>query len=133
MFFFEMRKRTKKRGGLRFPPHHPKRPLAKQGVGSTKNNRQKGFEKFWLKTFSFVFLFYAVWLTRRVKAKNASTLGFYNTKTWLIAINHKNVIQFAFKKLISWSMSFRPQASTPRPLGRNLIKPFYCFILIFIL
>ena len=119
MFFFELRKRTKKRGGLRFPPHHPKRPLAKRGKGSTKNNRQKGFVKFWHKTFSFVFLFFVlhetknlsrvncIWvhshsnswqtflfhtisLTRRVKAKNAITL-----EEIVISFDRKNPPRFA--------------------------------------
>ena len=75
VFFFEMRKRTKKRGGLRFPPHHPKRPLAERGKGSTKNNRQKGFEKFWLKTFSFVFLFFVLRKTKNLSRVNAFECG----------------------------------------------------------
>ena len=144
----------------------PPAPLAKQGKGATKNNIQKGFVKFWHKTFFFclfvfcvawnekfvkskwicvrlhtnswqTFLFHAGLQIRRVKAKNASTLGFYNTKTWLIAINHKSVIQFKGNLIknnifLAFVIS-TSRPTTPRPLGRNLIKPFYCFILIFIL
>ena len=54
VFFFEMRKRTKKRGGLRFPPHHPKRPLAKQGVGSTQTTKKRVLLKLGAKLFLFI-------------------------------------------------------------------------------
>ena len=55
MFFFEMRKRNKKRGGLRFPPHHPKRPLAElwQGGGSTRTTNKKRFAQIGSKPFLF--------------------------------------------------------------------------------
>ena len=49
-----MRKRTKKRGGLRFPPHHPKRPLAKRGKGSTRTTKKRVFLKLGAKLFLFI-------------------------------------------------------------------------------
>ena len=83
-------------------------------MGSTKNNRQKGFEKFWLKTICFVV--YAIWLTRRVKAKNAITLG---------------LKLYSYTKLTTRYMSFRGGdkvvARNPKPCSMKitiLIKPY---------
>ena len=71
MFFFELRKRTKKRGGLRFPPHHPKRPLAKRGKRSAKNKTQKDFVNFGDKIFFFcVFLFFVLHETKNLSRVN---------------------------------------------------------------
>ena len=75
MFFFELRKRTKKRGEFGFSPHPLKPPLAEWGKGSTKNNKQKGFEKFWLKTFSFVFLFFVLHKTKNLSRVNVFECG----------------------------------------------------------
>ena len=56
MFFFEMRKRNKKRGGLRFPPHHPKRPLAElwQGGGQLGLRIKRGLLKLGANLFFFI-------------------------------------------------------------------------------
>ena len=54
MFFFDMRKRTKKRGELRFPPHHPKRPLAELWQrGATRTTNKKRFAQIGSKPFLF--------------------------------------------------------------------------------
>ena len=52
---FRMRKRTKKRGELRFSPHPFKRPLAERGNGSTRTTNKRGFVN-WTKPFFFLFL-----------------------------------------------------------------------------
>ena len=61
---FWSQKRTKKPLGRRKP--QTPAPLAERGKGSTKSNRQKGFVKFWHKTFSFVFLFFVLHETKRI-------------------------------------------------------------------
>ena len=86
MFFFGVKKERKNLWGDASPkprrpwrsgarPCHPEMPLQRTAqskdlvdmvVGSTKNNRQKGFVKFWHKTFSFVFLFFVLHETKRI-------------------------------------------------------------------
>jgi len=65
---FWSQKRTKKPLGQRKP--QTPAPLAKRGKGATKNNRQKGFVKFWHKTFSFVFLFFVLHETKNLSRVN---------------------------------------------------------------
>ena len=57
-------------GEFGFSPHPLKPPLAEWGKWSTKNNRQKGFVKFWHKTFSFVFLFFVLHETKNLSRVN---------------------------------------------------------------
>ena len=65
--FLESKKNEKTFGATQAPSPGA---LAEQGKGSTKNNRQKGFEKFWLKTICFVFLFFL--LHKRTTVSSAS-------------------------------------------------------------
>ena len=67
---FRLRKRTKKRGELRFSPHPTKRPLAKRGMGPTKNKTQKDFVNFGTKSFSFMFLFFVLHETKNLSRVN---------------------------------------------------------------
>ena len=72
MFFFEVKKERKNLWGNASPK--PRGALG--GAGQEVNkNKQKGFEKFWLKTFSYVFLFFVLRKTKNLSRVNAFECG----------------------------------------------------------
>ena len=147
MFFFELRKRTKKRGEFGFSPHPLKTTLGEVGQGVNKKQNAKGlFCQFWDIIFFFcVFVFCVAWnekfikskmhlsavalklltnlsvscsysLIRRVKAKNALTLG--GLLMWRLNKSVKQSTIGMFQKAIHSTVILSSRLLGSAPLAR---------------